>query len=258
MAVAKSHMTKKEARYFIVLVLCSLIAISAGLVFRYEFKGWLITVSALVLIVWNKDVITGKGWRGKKISSPIKPATPQPPFDLEADILKYPLADESVRTGYMTLSRLSAKPAKHPVSREKFFNNLRELDGHDIYGTTLNYVMEELEERDEHFMSSLDWKTEVENLGWRVEQFLEKSGRAGLVTLPDASQFDGRTSVSNDGVFELYGRALEAADTVLAFIDTKSDEYVVFLHLKSDTQEAREAVGQIGYGYLDYQHFAAE
>jgi len=156
---------------------------------------------------------------------------------------------ETQRKGYLALAEISLSESRRNEF-ESFIASLDDYNGHDDYYTTLNFVMNWLNEQGIAWICALDWKSDIGLLRSKIEQQL--AGNFGAeVDLPDPASFGEFSSVSKPLAFVAYDDALREFEFQLGFIDTENDEYVIFVHRVEDAEAAREAVGKIGYRYMD-------
>lgn len=125
---------------------------------------------------------------------------------------------------------------------------LNDYDGHWEFYSTLNFIMNQLDINQIHFIMALDWKAEISDLIWRISSAL-KNNYSQEFTLPDINKYPANASVSYEGVFEDFKVCLNIHDFELGFIKTDGDEYVILVHRKSNTKEVSDAVKSIGYKY---------
>jgi hypothetical protein len=131
-----------------------------------------------------------------------------------------------------------------------FINNLKNHNGDENFVTTLNYVMNHLDQNGIHFIMALDWKQAVKDLVWRIKSSLQHNFNL-TIALPDPITYGARASVSFPNVFKDFDNSLRIQNFQIGFIDTDADEYVIIVHRISDEPEIVEGVKQIGYRYLD-------
>lgn len=156
---------------------------------------------------------------------------------------------ETQREGYLALAAISLSETRRNEF-ESFISSVDDYNGHDDYYTTLNFVMNWLNEQGIAWTCALDWKSEISLLRSKIEQQLA-GNFAAEVDLPDPASFGAYASVSKPLVFVAFDEALREFDFQFGFIDTESDEYVLFVHRVEDAAAAREAVEKIGYRYMD-------
>ncbi len=131
-----------------------------------------------------------------------------------------------------------------------FFEKLKDFSGDEEYITTLNYVMEYCDENKLFFIMSLDWKQDIETLEWRLENSLKKNFNLSI-ELPNPVNYGERASVSYDNVFEDYDKPLREKGLQIGFIDTQSDEYVIFIHQIAKENIIENLINNLGYNYYD-------
>ncbi len=153
------------------------------------------------------------------------------------------------KNGYIKLIDLCVGDSKQPELID-FINNLSNYNGDENYVTTLNYVKDHLDRNGIHFIIALDWKQGIEDLVWRINSALMDNYNL-TIELPNPAKYGERASVSYKNVFKDFDNALRFQNFKIGFIDTNSDEYVIILHKVKDENEIINAVGNIGYDYLD-------
>lgn len=156
--------------------------------------------------------------------------------------------DKSVRDAYKRLANICLPLCKQKADVVEFIDSLKSYDDDEDYMSTLNYVMEFLDSNDVHFIMSLDWKAEIEDLEWRIESALKYNFKK-IVSLPSPEDYESNASISFDGVFKDFDKALRSEGFQISLIDTQSDEYVILVHPSDKETEVNGAVRNIGYGY---------
>lgn len=235
------------------LILLISACLPIGYLFHFSIKYLLVSVSVLVLFIWCKDVFTGSSWFGKP--KPILQIHNSQSVTMNDEehgkhvTENYPPISEQVKSGYITLTKLCLAPEKQ-TELIAFFEHLKDFSEDEYYITTLNYVMEYADKQNLFFIMSLDWKQDIETLVWRLENALYKNFNLAADFLPSAKDYDKRTSVSSDNVFEDFDNSLKKKGLQIGFIDTQSDEYVIFVHKTADKQAVEIAVNEIGYKYF--------
>ncbi len=131
-----------------------------------------------------------------------------------------------------------------------FFEKLNDFSDDEEYMTTLNYVMEYCDENNSFFIMSLDAKQDIETLEWRLENSLKKNFNLSM-ELPNPLGYGERASVSYDNVLEDYDKPLREQGLQIGFIDTRSDEYVIFIHQVAKENIIENVVNDLGYNYYD-------
>jgi hypothetical protein len=153
------------------------------------------------------------------------------------------------KNGYLKLIDFCIGDSKQPELID-FINNLSNYNGDENYVTTLNYVKDHLDRNGIHFIMALDWKQGIEDLVWRINSALMDNYNL-TIELPNPAKYGERASVSYKNVFKDFDNALRFQNFKIGFIDTNSDEYVIIVHKVKDENEIINAVGNIGYDYLD-------
>ncbi|WP_118950131.1 DUF6630 family protein [Taibaiella helva] len=234
--------------YYILLLVFIAGIVLTGLILHADGRYWIWSLAGLVLYIWCKDVFTGQPWFGR-MPSPLQrnPGISEEAYQLQ--VLDYPAAPGDEQAGYRTLAQLCVAAEKQ-ADLLAFFGQLKDFSRDEDYGTTLNYVMEYLDEHSIHFIMTLDWRAAVEDLEWRVGSAL-KDNFDQTLSLPRPEDYPPRASVSHSSVFSDYDRPLRAAGFQIGLINTGSDEYVVLVHRTTDKEAVAKAVGQIGYPYME-------
>ena len=248
---SKIFKNMKNKNYYIILFSLIICIIGIGYAFDLNYKYWFGGAGILALYIWCKKDFTGIQWFGKPQPKPVKYNTPlsamkEEEYNVEKN---YPPVSEEEKEGYLMLTKLCvAKQRQNELT--VFFRKLKDFSKDEDYMTTLNYVMEYLDEQEVHFIMSLDWKSDIETLEWRLKNSLKNN--FGLsIDLPKPESFGTKASVSHDNVFEKYDKSLRNSGFQLGFIDTQSDEYVILIHKIMDREKIENAVNKIGYGYFD-------
>jgi hypothetical protein len=243
----------KEKLYYLILLTLTLSSLAIGYFFDLNFKYWIGSIGILVLYIWCKKEFTGKIWFEKTM--PKLPKEPSPVLSLAGDEYEkyveanYPLLAEQEKSGYISLVKLCLAPNRQNDLISDF-EKLRDYSQDERYMTTLNYVMEYSDEQNLFFIMALDWKQDIETLEWRLKNSLYKN--FGLsIELPNPTNYEKLASVSFENIFEDYDKPLRNQGLQMGFIDTQSDEYVIFVHKLNDREKIKNAVNKIGYKYYD-------
>ena len=239
-------MNKNKIFYIVIFILLTSFIY---LFINFELKIWIFWgIVPLVIWIINKDVITGNKWFPKKESMKSSNSL-KTQKTLEQIITELPKLKQIEKEGYIELSELCcSKEVQKKVI--PFLEDLKDFSNEEEYLTTLNFVMEYLDNNNIFFIMSLDWKQDVETLKWRIENSLQNNFNL-FVELPDLNNYSDRTSVSFDNVFEDFDKPLRKKGKQIGFIDTKSDEYVIIIHEIIDREKIIETVSKIGYNYFD-------
>jgi hypothetical protein len=241
----------KEKIYYLILIFLILSSLTICYLFDLNFKYWIGIIGILVLFIWCKDEFTGKKWFEKTQTEPTKynsPLTTMSDTEYEQFVDRnYPLISEQEKLGFISLTKLCLAQQKQNELID-FFETLKDFSKDEDYMTTLNYVMEYCDKRELFFIMALDWKQDIETLEWRLKNSLTKNFNF-FIDLPKAENYEERVSVSYDNVFEDFDKPLRNQGLQMGFIDTQSDQYVIFVHRMSDIEKIEKAVSEIGYKY---------
>jgi len=71
------------------------------------------------------------------------------------------------------------------------------------------------------------------------------------IDLPKQQDYGNNVSVSFENVFKDFDQPLRKEGLQIGFIDTQSDEYVIFIHKIADRQKIEKSVQKIGYKYFE-------
>lgn len=240
----------KKNLFYTLLALYVIIAVALSLIYHLNFKFFIAFAGLFAFLIWNKDVIV------KKENTPTQPSADHfPNFTLTDEEHEayaesnYPLTKEDEKQGYIELAKLCTLP-KTQEQLVPFIENLRDYSEDEYHYTTLNYVMDYLDKSKIHFITALDWKEEIESLEWFLTTILQETYNTTL-PLPKASNYDKRASVSYDNVFQDFDAVLNKKGLQMGFIDTESDEYVLFVHKTIDEDAVKDTVHKIGYRYFN-------
>ncbi|KFE99008.1 hypothetical protein IX38_18365 [Chryseobacterium luteum] len=154
---------------------------------------------------------------------------------------------EQEKIGYISLVKLCLRPNRQN-DLSSFFDHLRDYSKDEDYMTTLNYVMEYSDKQNLFFIMVLDWKQDIETLQWRLSNSLSNNFDLAI-ELPNPKNYEQTASVAFDNIFEDYDKPLRNNGLQMGFIDTQSDEYVIFVHKIDDKEKVESAVEKIGYKY---------
>lgn len=236
----------KNKIYFIILLALIAGAVIIGMAIHAKGPFWIWSIAAIVLYIWCKKEFSGTPWFGKNRPAPAgRPGISEETYQLQ--VSQYPVVPGNEREAYKTLTRLCIAPAQ----QEKlftFFDQLKNFAADEDYGTTLNYVMDYLDDQKIHFIMALDWKAAVEDLEWRIGGALQDNFGISI-SLPQQADYGPRASISYHHVFTDFDRPLRAIGFQIGLINTGSDEYVVLVHKIADKEQVALAVGQVGYPY---------
>lgn len=151
---------------------------------------------------------------------------------------------ESIRTNYLQLAKMCLSDAEY-LRFEKFASKLKDYDNHWEYGTTLNCVVEYLEENDIYLFMALDWKADIDDLKGKINFALKKNFNI-TIDLPNSNNYPDRASVSYDNVLCDFISSLNKMNFDISFIDTDSDEYVIMVHPINKKASISSAISGIG------------
>lgn len=154
-----------------------------------------------------------------------------------------------LKEAYLKLADIALKnhPQKAIVIEQ--IQQLKQAD-EDGFFHPLDALIEHLWQEDIRLFVSMDWKQEVTDLQWHLENILKDNWQIEA-QLPDANtQFEQDVTVSDDGVFALYTQALLPHGLTIGHIDTDSDAYVFLVHAIQDMTIAQQNVEVLGYRYL--------
>lgn len=227
----------------------------------WQFILHIWSILVFFVLFWSKKELVGKGWFEKEQQKPPQtPAnqsnqlqTPANQFDYKAWreelVASLPESPEAERNAYIALAKLCCSND----TQQKlipFFEKLKDFSNDEDYMTTLNYVMEHCDEQEIFFLMALDWKQDIDTLEWRLENALQQNFDLSLA-LPDPAGYGERASVAYDNVFEDYDKPLRENGLQMGFIDTDSDEYVIFVHRCDDKEKVIKCVNGTGYRYQE-------
>ena len=160
-----------------------------------------------------------------------------------------PAVSEQEKTGYLTLFQKCVHPNDRPTW-ESFVNELKDYSQDDNYISTLNFVLEKLQQADLSFITYFDWKQDVIDLATYIHRAAKRHYALDIV-LPDPHAYGTEASISTENVFEDYDQCLRNHQLQLGFIDTDADEYLLFIHYIADIDAIESAVHAIGYAYYE-------
>ncbi len=164
-------------------------------------------------------------------------------------IAGHPDLDESQKRAYKELTELCVLEKVNRIKIINFIDTLKDYDGDDEYDTTLNFVMEFLDDNNFNFIMRLDWKVDVETLKWKVSNALKENYSQINIDLPNENDYNDNTEF--EYVFENFNEFLLTKGLQLGFIDTESDEYIFVLHKVSDKKKIEKNINIIGYKYYE-------
>lgn len=155
---------------------------------------------------------------------------------------------EIQKQGFRELVKLCLADKYHE-NANIFIDSLKDFNKDDYYLSSLNYVMEHFEDENIEYLIALDWKEAAEELQLRIVAALKSNFGIDFVG-PDMTGYLERTSIYDARVFRDFDEALQKQGFQITFIDTQSDEYVIFIHRTKDKLLAEQAVNKIGYKYF--------
>jgi len=154
------------------------------------------------------------------------------------------------KNAYIELAEMciNLNPKKNDVIA--FFEQLKNYDKDSEFYTTLNFVMDFLDNNRIPFILRLDWKAGIEDLEWVLKSSLKDNFNL-TIELPYASNYEENASISYDNVFEDFDKPIREEGLQMGFIDTQSDEYIIVLHKISEKEKVEKAIKEIGYNYYE-------
>lgn len=124
--------------------------------------------------------------------------------------------------------------------------SLKDYDGHEKYGSTLNYLSTKLQDGLLLQFFSLDWKTEILQLDSLIEQSLKQNFVLNI-NLDVSSKFDHQSSISHEGCFREFRNALRSQAMELKILDSGGDNYIFLLHRSKDNERILELLEEIEF-----------
>lgn len=245
---------KREKIFYAFLILVWTTAIALEFTINFHNKYWIILVTGTVIYLYLKDIFTGLKW-SEKLVKPKLPKKPSPILGLTNDEFEkyveenYSLISEQEKSGYISLVKFCLAPNRQN-DFISFLEKLRDYSQDEDYMTTLNYVMEYSDKQNLFFIMALDWKQDIETLEWRLANSLTNNFDLSI-ELPNPKNYGERASVAFDNIFEDFDKPLRSNGLQMGFIDTQSDEYVIFVHKIDDKEKVETAVNKIGYKYYE-------
>ncbi|NDV67632.1 hypothetical protein [Dysgonomonas sp. 25] len=242
----------KNKLYFIILLLLIITAFIIDYFIGFEGKSLgIYRISAAGVIVWYiwcKDTFTGQKWfKPKTIDEKIVNETYEK--HRQTYIASLPLVNEKERNGYMQLAKLCV----NKENRGKLLNFLSTLKDFSSdkkeYLTTLNYVLEYIDEEDIAFIIAFDYKVDVDTLEWELRNSIKVIYDIDI----DFPEYDKKLAAF-DKEFKIYkehNNALNMHGLQGGFIRTQGAEYVIIIHKIADKPEIEKAVSDIGYTYFE-------
>ena len=240
---------KRERIFYSILIFFWLAAIIYKLSSNFDNKYWIWLIAGSIIYLFLKDIFTGLKWshrlekpKDNNISSAITEK------EYQKKLLTYPFISSIEKQGYVELTELC-------LSRENrnkliaFFDGLKDFSQDRESITTLNYVMDYLDEHNIHFLMRLDWKASIEDLIWRLSGSLQDNYNISI-DLPKLENYPRQASISYNNVFQDFNKSLIQNSFQIGFIDTQSDEYIILVHKIEDKERVEMAVNKIGYKYF--------
>ncbi|OWW25457.1 hypothetical protein B4Q04_07510 [Zobellia sp. OII3] len=161
-----------------------------------------------------------------------------------------PDLNEAQKNGYKVLTEICINLNSKKKDVFGFIENLKNYDKDSEYFSTLNYVMDFLDDNRIPFILRLDWKAGIEDLEWLLKSSLKDNFNL-TIELPNKSDYKENASIANDNVFEDFDKPLREQGLQMGFIDTQSDEYIIVLHKISEKEKVKKATNEIGYNYYE-------
>lgn len=161
-----------------------------------------------------------------------------------------PFLNETQKNAYKELTEMCISLNSKKKNVIEFVEKLKNYDKDREHFTTLNYVMDFLDENKVSFILRLDWKADIEDLEWVLKSALKDNYNLSI-DLPKPSDYGENASVSSDNVFEDYDKPLRQNSLQMGFIDTQSDEYIMVLHKITDKEKVEKTIKEIGYDYYE-------
>ena len=153
--------------------------------------------------------------------------------------------NDHLRKGYETLIGCCLEPARR-TDLLQFTEVLFEEEGELEAADALERFMSYLDNEGVHLLMGLDWKAQVQDLQWAITSAL-KMNYGASIELPSASNYPRSASVSTEGVFTDYDKAIRAEGFEMSFVATDSDMYVVVVHKSADRKTVGEAIELMGF-----------
>ncbi|MDP8162980.1 hypothetical protein QJU89_07775 [Pasteurella skyensis] len=252
-------MKNKKIIYFVALILLLLVAVYQLINLKFlpsptfwQMLGQLWGVIIFVLLFWSRKECIGTGWLPEKK----QPQSHIPSYLLDETITHEEYlasvlptlfdASETEKQAYIELAKLCCS-IENQEKLIPFFNTLKNFEGEDVYGTTLNFVMEFCDRNRINFIVSQDCKFTGYDLEYCVDNYLEENYKGIKV---DFSSYDLDECVANTSLLENVSQFLQREHQLqLGLIDTESDEFVIIIHKIADKEKVEKWVKDIGYRY---------
>jgi len=126
-------------------------------------------------------------------------------------------------------------------------DNLKNYDGHWEYQTTMNYFLQKNYEASFSFIRSFDWKALTSELISFIRFALEEN--YGYIIDIDETIFNSDSLISNKGVLTSIDNKMNAEGFAIGYLETESDEYVLFVHKFQDKELMKEIGKTIKHEY---------
>ncbi|MFV0345923.1 MAG: hypothetical protein ACK5IQ_06705 [Bacteroidales bacterium] len=159
---------------------------------------------------------------------------------------KRPTLNDIQKKAFQELTELCANGSPNKESILAFIETLKDYDD----DSALHYFIEFLEKNNVSFIMRLDWKAEPETLEWMINSVIEENYKLKIV-LPNPQNFDDSSTVSDEGIFEVYDKVLRENKLQLGFVDTQADEYIAMVHRTQDQEKIRKIINVIEADYYD-------
>lgn len=167
--------------------------------------------------------------------------------EIEEDLEEYPELDEHLKLAYAQLAEICLKQHPRKSAALDYIHLMKNTD--DDFFSSIGQLMDDLWQENIRLFVSMDWKQEVTDLEWHLQNMLKDNWQLELI-LPDLALLGDDAVVSEDGVFELYNQVVLGQGLKLGFVDMDSDSYVFMLHPVDEIEAVKKAVETIGYRYL--------
>lgn len=238
----------KDKIYYAVFFSVLLIIIFVGNLYQMKFTYWLYAGAVMVIFSFLKVDISGLGWFQKKKPAPVSnPGMSETAY--QEIVAGYPDLNETEKKGYEKLCALCVGPDNESKVLQ-FISSLKDYRNDIDRHTTLNVLLDFLDESDIHFIMGLDWRSEVEDLDWRIRGAMKQNFNLEI-DLPKLTDYPSDASVSFDHVFTDFDTPLRTRGFQMSFINEGSDSYHIIVHRITDKEEIVKSVEQIGYFYYD-------
>jgi len=131
------------------------------------------------------------------------------------------------KQAYRNLSKICLNE-KDYLQAEIIINKLKNYDGHWKYGSTFNFLLNQLEKKDIYLFLCFDWKYSIADFYAFIKMIVKKNYGYSL-ELKYQNNYSNKSTISSKGFFLKYKDQLNKEGFDYCLLEQDSDQYVILI-----------------------------